>query len=432
MIKSDYFSVKIRGVDYMNVELGIDTRTQTVSIEDARLVGIAEQNEFSVSTTGADAVVAALASPIGTPKLQSLVKPGDRIAIITSDLTRPCPSSVILPPILEELRTAGCKPEDITIVFALGGHRTQTEAEKRKLVGDSIYDQYNCVDSDSNDVIHMGETRSGTPVDITRSVAEADFRIGVGNIEYHYFAGYSGGAKAIMPGSSTWEAIQANHRMMVRPEACAGNLIGNPVRDDLEEAIEHCSLDFIVNVVLDEHKKLIYAVAGHFIDAHRVGCKFLDGIYSIPLKEKADIVIVSQGGAPKDLNLYQTQKALDNSKYAIKDGGIIILVGSCKEGLGEETFSEWMESASEPADLVRRIHEDFQLGGHKAAAIAMVMEKAKIYMVSDMPDELVRSIFMEPFHTVQEALDAATRELGRDSTVYVMPHGGSTLPVLQD
>lgn len=414
----------------MIIELGIDQRTQPVDVADARIVGIAVQNEVPVNSTGEAAVRLALGSPIGSGTLGSLVKPGQKIAIITSDLTRPCPSHLILPPILEELAQAGCRDEDIKIVFALGGHRKQTEAEQRKLVGDAIFDRYHCVDSDSADVVHLGVTTSGTPIDITRVVAEADLRIGVGNIEYHYFAGYSGGAKAIMPGSSTWEAIQANHRMMVQPEACAGNLIGNPVRDDLEEAISSCSLDFIVNVVLDEHKQLIYAVAGHFIDAHRVGCKFLDGVYSVPLKEKADIVIVSQGGAPKDLNLYQTQKALDNSKYAIKPGGIIILVGSCKEGLGEETFAEWMEAAQKPEDLVERIHRDFKLGGHKAAAIAMVMENAQIYMVSDMTDEMVRSTFMTPFQTVQSALDAATAKLGPASTVYIMPHGGSTLPVL--
>lgn len=414
----------------MIVELGIDDRIQTVTIDDHRLIGIAEQNDFQVSNTGTEAVAQALLHPIGSPHLGSLVKPGEKIALITSDITRPCPSQMILPPILEELADAGIKPEDITIVFALGSHRLQTEAEHRSLVGDAIYETYRCVDSDSSDVVHLGVTRSGTPVDITRVVAEADRRIGIGNIEYHYFAGYSGGAKAIMPGSSTWEAIQANHSQMVDPQACAGNLIGNPVRDDLEEAIRYCSLDFIVNVVLDEHKNLIYAVAGHFIEAHRAGCKFLDGIYSVPLKEKADIVIVSQGGAPKDLNLYQTQKALDNSKYAIKDGGIIILVGSCKEGLGEDTFAQWMAEAKAPADLVKRIREDFKLGGHKAAAIAMVMEKADIFLVSDMDDDLVRSIFMTPFHTVQSALDEATQRLGQGATVYVMPHGGSTLPLL--
>ena len=161
-------------------------------------------------------------------------------------------------------------------------------------------------------------------MDITRTVAEADFRICLGNIEFHYFAGYSGGAKAIMPGVSTPEAIQQNHRMMVSQDACAGKLEGNPLREDIEEAGRICGIDFIVNAVLDEHKQIVYAVAGHAVQAHRAGCAYLDRMYRTPIPRKADIVLVSQGGAPKDANLYQTQKALDNAKHAVKKGGTII------------------------------------------------------------------------------------------------------------
>ena len=142
-------------------------------------------------------------------------------------------------------------------------------------------------------------------------------------------------------------------------------------------------------------------------------------------------MLVSQGGHPKDLNLYQTQKALENAKYAVRDGGIIILAGSCREGMGEATFEEWMRSAETPRDLIRRIEADFRLGGHKAAAIAMVLERAQIYLVSDMDEDLVRQIFMTPFHSIQEALDRAFEELGGDAGVIVMPYGGSTLPCLR-
>ncbi|MBQ4417397.1 MAG: nickel-dependent lactate racemase, partial [Butyrivibrio sp.] len=250
----------------------------------------------------------------------------------------------------------------------------------------------------------------------------------LGNIEYHYFAGYSGGIKAIFPGSSTREAIQANHSMMVEEKACAGNLDHNPVRDDLEEVRKHLSVDFILNVVLDEHKQIVKAFAGHIEDAHRAGCAFLDTMYQIKIPGRADIVVVSQGGAPKDLNLYQTQKALDNAKHAIKDGGIIVLVGSCREGLGEKTFEMWLTEAEKPDDLIERVMKDFQLGGHKAAAIAMVRKKAEIYLVSDMEPEFVKTLFMEPFDTVQKAFDAALQKKGAGAKVIVMPYGGSTLP----
>ena len=276
--------------------------------------------------------------------------------------------------------------------------------------------------------LRLGETRRGTPVDIVRTVAEADRRICLGNIEYHYFAGYSGGAKAIMPGVSTRAAIQANHSMMVQEAACAGNLDTNPLRQDIEEAAALCGVDFLLNVVLDEHKQILRAAAGDVTAAHRAGCAFLDTLYRKEIDQRADIVIVSQGGAPKDLNLYQTQKALDNAKHAVRDGGVVILVGSCREGLGEPTFEAWMTAAPTPRSLIDRIQREFRLGGHKAAAIAMVLEHADIYLVSDLEPALVESLFLRPFSTVQAAYDAAAEKLGTDASVLVMPYGGSTLP----
>ena len=277
----------------------------------------------------------------------------------------------------------------------------------------------------------MGVTSAGTPVDITRVVAEADFRICTGNIEFHYFAGYSGGAKAIMPGVSTHEAIQCNHRMMVEENACAGNLDTNPIRKDIEEAGVICQVHYIVNVVLDEHKHIIYAVAGDCVQAHREGCRYLDKMYRKAIPAKADIVLVSQGGAPKDANLYQVQKALDNAKHAVKNGGTIILIGACNEGLGSKTFESWLLSAPTAESMIERIHTQFQLGGHKAAAIAMVLQNASIDLVSEMGDDFVRSIFLNPQPSAQKALDAAFEKYGEGATVLAMPFGGATLPIYQ-
>jgi nickel-dependent lactate racemase len=415
----------------MLIDINIGDRSQSVEIADNVLLDVLQENVVEHVRTGVDAVEYSLDNPIGTARLEDIVKPHEKIVIITSDITRPVPSHQIIPSILKRLRKAGVAYSDIKIVFALGSHRFQTEEEKKKLVGNEVYGQVECIDGDNSDLVHMGKTALGTPIDICRSVAEADRRICIANIEYHYFAGYSGGAKAIMPGVSTREAIQSNHSMMTHAKACAGNVDNNPVRDDLEDAIKYCNIDFICNVVLDAHKNIVDSVAGHYIEAHRAGCKILDKMYSKPIEEKADIVIVSQGGKPKDLNMYQTQKALDNAKYAVKDGGIIILVGSCAEGMGESVFEEWMLSAEKPSDLIERIENDFQLGGHKAAAIALVMAKAEIFLVSDMPVDLVKEIFMQPFSDVQTAYNAAKAKLGENATVIVMPFGGSTLPVVR-
>lgn len=414
----------------MKLQFGFGTGYQEVEFPQESLLAILNANAVSAPLTGQEEVIRALEHPIGAPKIEEVVCPGEKIAIITSDITRPCPTWQILPPLLDRLYAAGVKPEDITLVFALGSHRPHTAEEMQRLAG-RAWNEIRCVDSDPGDCIHLGQTRRGTPVDITRVVAQADRRICLGNIEYHYFAGFSGGAKAIMPGVSTRQAIQANHTMMIHPDAHAGKLEGNPLREDIEEAGAICGIDYIVNVVLDEHKNIICAVAGDVTLAHRDGCRFLDRLYRKELREKADIVLVSQGGAPKDLNLYQTQKALDNAKHAVRDGGIIILIGSCKEGLGEKTFGTWIEEAKQPKDLVDRVKTNFQLGGHKAAAIAMVLEKADVYLVSEMEEALVRKCFLQPYETAQKALDAAFAKLGTNAKIIAMPCGGSTLPCIK-
>jgi nickel-dependent lactate racemase len=416
----------------MKIELGFGTGVQTAEIPEANLMGILTPNEVPRGDTGEAEVRRALAEPIGSRPLREIVKPGEKIAVVTSDITRPMPTYTVMPALLDELYAAGVKPEDITLVFALGSHRGQTDEERRHLAGERAWSEIRCVDGDVNDVTHLGTTTRGTPVDIVRTVAEADRRICLGNIEYHYFAGYSGGAKAIMPGVSTRAAIQSNHSRMVEAAACAGKLAGNPVREDIEEAAAICGVDFIVNVVLDAHKTIVKAVAGDVTQAHRAGCRFLDTLYRKDIDVRADIVLVSQGGAPKDLNLYQTQKALDNARHAVRKGGIVILVGSCREGLGEGVFEKWMTQSPSPEAMIERIGRDFQLGGHKAAAIAMVLRDADVYLVSELDAAFVSKIFLRPFSTVQEALDRAFEKLGAGAQVLVMPYGGSTLPHVRE
>lgn len=413
----------------MKIDFGYGSGVQSVEVLDKNLLGILTSNKIEHKRMGADAVRHALDKPIGCRALAELAKDKHKVVIVTSDISRPLPSYKILPLVLDELGRAGVKDNEITIVFGLGSHRGQTEEEKKHLVGEEVYKRIKCEDSNPSDCVHMGTTKANTPVDITRTVAEADFRICLGNVEFHYFAGYSGGYKAIMPGVSTPTAIQANHRMMVSSNACAGKIDGNPIREDIEEAGKICGVDYIVNVVLDEHKEIVYASAGDPILAHRDACEYLGKMFFKPIKERADIVLVSQGGAPKDANLYQTQKALDNAKYAVKKGGRIILIGACNEGLGSKKFEEWLVGSKTYHEMVERIEKDFQLGGHKAAAIGMVLENADIDLVSEMDDEFVKNIFLNPMPSAQAAFDDAIKKYGPDATVIAMPFGGSTLPI---
>lgn len=413
----------------MKLEFGYGTGVQTVEVSDRNLQAVLLANPMTHALCGEAAVRDALEHPIGAPRLRELAPAGKKIVIITSDISRPLPSDEVLPAVLEELWAAGMRKEDVTVVFALGSHRAHTEAEKKKLAGETVYNTVRCVDSDPADCVRMGVTKAGTPVDITRVVAEADFRICLGNIEFHYFAGYSGGAKAIMPGVSTPAAIQCNHRMMTAEAACAGKLEGNPIRADIEEAAAICGVDYIVNAVLDEHKHIVYAVAGDVTEAHREGCRYLDRMYRKPIEKRADIVLVSQGGAPKDVNLYQTQKALDNAKHAVRTGGTIILIGACPEGLGSAKFESWLKAAPDAHSMVERIGREFELGGHKAAAIGMVLDNARIDLVSKMEPDFVRSIFLIPQPSAQKAFDEAMERYGPEASVIAMPFGGATLPI---
>ncbi len=412
----------------MVIDLGYGKQNIKVRVPKPNLRGVLTPNEVSIGLTGAEEVVHALQNPIGSPRLRDIAKKGEKVCIITSDITRPMPSKLVLPVLLEELYEAGVNDDAITIVFALGNHRGHTEEEKRHLVGGDIYSRIRCVDSDRKHTVSLGKTSSGTPVDIFEEVVNADRVICLGNIEYHYFAGYSGGAKAIMPGIATAQAIQANHSKMVEENSAAGRIEGNNVRADIDEVAAYIKIDFILNVVLDERKRIIKAVAGDYIKAHREGCRFLDTLYKVKIRQRADIVLVSAGGYPKDINLYQAQKALDNAKHAVRDGGIIILVASCKEGFGEKVFERWICNAKSPGEMVDKIQKTFELGGHKAAAIGMVQQRADIYLVSDMDDELVKIMFMTPYDCIQSALDSALKRMGKDTGVIVMPYGGSTLP----
>lgn len=413
----------------MRIKLAYDSHFQEVEIEDKRVSKVLYPNPLEVSRTPQEEIAHALQYPIASPRLREIVRPGEKVAIVTSDITRPFPTAMVLPHILKELQAAKVNLKDVVVVLGLGIHRPHTEAEREKLIGMPL-STLSCRDSDPSDCLRLGFTRRGTPVDIFRPVAEADRRICLGNIEYHYFAGYSGGAKAILPGVSSLEAIQNNHRMMVLDESATGVLEGNPVREDIEEVAEFLPIDFILNVVLDENKQVVRAVAGHYQKAHRQGCRFLDQLYRVAIPRPADIVLVSAGGFPKDLNLYQAQKALENAQHAVKPGGVIILLASCREGLGEKVFQRWMMEADCPQDLLDRINRGFELGGHKAAAIARVLKKASVYLVSSLEPALVEKIFCKSFDSCSDALAYALQEQGEQAEIMVMPAGGSTVPAL--
>ena len=260
-----------------------------------------------------------LENPIKSKRLSEIVNPDSKVAIIVSDITRPTPTKKILPPLLEELYLGGAKAENITIVFALGLHRNQTEEECRHLVGEEIYEKIRCIQHDRKRCRYLGETSFGTPVEVFEEVVDSDVIISTGTVEFHYYAGYGGGGKSILPGVSSEESILSFHSFyskLFEGDPLSGRA-DSPARQNIEEAARIAGLDFILNVVLDSKKRIVAAVAGDFIKAHRKGAEIVDSMYKVPV-DPADAVVVSCGGFPKDINLFQATKSLENSTQAVK------------------------------------------------------------------------------------------------------------------
>lgn len=402
------------------------------NIPSKNILGILYPEDLKAVMDPLGEVRRALREPIGSEPLYQMARGKKNIVIICSDITRPSPSYQLVPPVIEELNKAGVRDEEITIVFALGNHRPHKEEEMKKLVGEYIYQRIKCIDHDPEKCVCLGTSSRGTPIWVFEPVTNADFIICTGNLEFHYFAGYSAGDKALMPGVCGKETIQANHSMLFDPKARSGQLEGNPIRQDIEEIGKLCGVKFIVNAVLNTANEIVKVVAGDPVQAHRDGCQVVDKMYKRSVGCKADIVICSAGGHPKDMNMYQAQKAFENASYAVKEGGIIILAAKCNELLGEKLFNDWMTRAQTLDDPIDWIKEEFILGAHKAAVICKVLKNTKAYLISSMPEELVRKCFFEPAASVDEALQLALQEKGRYAKILVMPFANSTVPHVKE
>ncbi len=414
------------------IQLPYGDRHLALAVPAQNLQGVIYPRQLVDGSRGESEIVRkAMDEPVAAPRLRELARKGQRVAIVTSDFTRPCPSDLLIPFILDELTSAGIPDQDIFIVLGTGIHRIMTAGEIEKTVSPEIYRRIRTVNHDLNDTFHLGVTAHGTPVEIFRPLVEADLRICLGVVEYHWYAGFSGGAKAVLPGCASRAAVLANHALMVQPGVGAGRITGNPLRLDLEEGCAMLGVDFLLNVVVENHK-VVAAVAGDLTAAHRRGCEIVAERGSFRLSQPADIVIASAGGFPKDINLFQAHKGMEHASYCLRDGGHLIFVAECREGLGNSTFESWMMDASSTQEIVERFRNGFVMGGHKALAIANIVNRVRVSLVSGFSDDLVKRLFMQPYHDPQAALETAIEELGPQSQVLVLPYAGSTVPEIKD
>ncbi|MDR3584587.1 MAG: nickel-dependent lactate racemase [Desulfosporosinus sp.] len=387
------------------------------------------------------AIRQAVAHPLGTAPLTKVVKPGDKVVIVVSDITRLwVRTDILLPVLLNVLNEAGVPDLDISIVTATGDHRLQTFEEHSAICGPVALARVPIYDHECHapDLVDLGVSSQGTPIIVNRRVWEADKVILTGGIAYHLLAGFGGGRKSIAPGVCGYEMIQKNHALALNgggpsglnPNIESGKMEGNPVAEDMLEIAQIVGVDFILNVVVNEKKEFVYLAAGELEAAHRAGCRVTEEIYGIEIDKRADLVIVSSGGYPKDMQLYQSIKALDNSAYAVREGGVIILVSECSEGTGSQPFYEFFKQG-EVEDMSAKLKADFTMPGFISLRTASICRKSPVILISALPDDVVRSVKMIPAHSPAEALQIAEHILEHlPETVYFMPQGESTFPIL--
>lgn len=379
----------------------------------------------------AAAIREAIRNPIASPPLRDIVKPGETVCFIVNDPTRVANSDVFMPILLDELNAAGVPDKDMFIVFALGTHRDMTEAEMTEAVGADVAKRLRMYNSNAkkDEFVFFGNTSRGTPVWFNKRVADADRIICTGSVVHHFFAGFGGGRKAMLPGVAKHETIRRNHSMMFDPNAVIGRLEGNPVYLDQVEGVEMHRPDFLLNVVLNEKFEFLGAFAGDYIKAHLDACKFVDSVYGTAVPEPADLVIATCGGYPKDINVYQLQKTMDNVWGAVRPGGVVIVLGECVEGSGSAVYEETMAKYRTPDEVEAALRANFEIGAHKAYAVTRLMRKAEFILVSCLKPELAGTLLFTPAKDIDEALAMAYAKLGPEPRIILMPQGSLTVPI---
>ena len=391
----------------------------------------------SQERTGHAAVQRALDNPVAAPPLHAAVH-SRNIVIIVPDKTRRAGTALVLPFLLNELHAAGIRDEWITIMFATGTHPAQSLAEQQELIGPGMHERFRVLEHDSRDegeCTLVGTTRFGTRVLLNRVVAEADFIVVAGTIVHHYFAGFGGGAKMILPGVAAYSTAVTNHRRTITDvgrfhTACRdGNIEGNPVMEDILAAVRFFPPCWYFAAILDERGDIAEAVSGDLIEAHRAGCAIVDRMYSESLERKAHVCVAGAGGFPKDINFIQSHKAMHHAHYALEDDGVLICVAECGEGIGNNTFLDWFrypDGASFNEALLTR----YAMNAHTALAVREKAARFRIILVSSLDPDSVRLMGIEPAISLQAAIDRAREYQPGPQAVVILPNASLTVPVV--
>lgn len=391
-----------------------------IDIPDENLLKVIEAREKRARDEE-EIIKKAIEDPINSKKLKEMK---GRIVVVVDDKTRPCPTKRILPYVLERLKG------EIKIIFATGTHEPMNEKEAEEFLGKEIANSYEWLSHNQDaKFVNFGKTSFGTPIFINEEFVKADVKILVGDVEYHYFAGYGGGRKSILPGIAKEESIRENHKRMLYGNAKFGILKGNPVHEDMEEAADKVGVDFCLNVVMNSKHEIVGAFAGEHKEVLRKGAKLVDEMYKIKVEQKADAAIIAANGFPHDINLYQATKAIQTVIDIVKENGSIFLIAECKEGHGSQNFYDGMGRYKNSEEIRRDLLKNFVLGKYKVYYMLKALEKVRIYIITDMKEEMVEHFKMEKIDR-EEIIEKIYERYGKNAKIVASPQASTTLASL--
>ncbi len=417
----------------LHFDLAYGTGTLPLDLPDGLEPVVLVANEQPALSDAVQAVRDGLKNPIGAEPLvkQLKDKKPEKIVVVVNDETRPTPYYAFFPPLVEAFEEAGIRDEQVTFVIATGIHDPHSKELNEKTYGKHMTDRFKFVShiaKDDDSLVHMGRFDSGYEFYVNKLAVEADFLITVGVVMPHYFAGFSGGRKSILPGLAGFRTVEQNHARMVELMDNLPPIRQNPVSLEMIEAARMVGVNFIINAVTGSNKEVVKIVAGDLVAAWYEAVETSSSMFEIPFEKQVDICVSSACGYPRDVNMYQAQKALDHADRITRDGGTIILVTESPSGYGEDVFERWMREGMTPQQIMDRIRTNFVMGGHKAYGFAKVAANKKFILVSSLSAEDSLPLFATKAESVQAAFDAALAE-NPGATVAVLPQGSLTLPV---
>jgi lactate racemase len=417
-----------------HVELGYGRETLAFEFEGGRFDVLEPAATDERPLTDSE-IGAAIDDPYDSQPLEEIVSPGESVLIVVSDATRATGSAQVVHLLVRRLVQLGIAPVAMRVIFATGIHRRVTREEKAELLTPFLVQRIRTLDHDAADParhVSFGETERGTPIELDRALFDYSHVILTGAIGFHYFAGFTGGRKSVCPGLASARTIEATHLQALdferggrRAGVGTGRLDGNAVHEECERIAAECAPSFLINTVTDERGRVVRLYAGDWRAAHRRACAEYADSHSLKIPERRALVVASAGGAPFDINLIQAHKALEMASYACAEGGHIVLVAECADGLGRPDFLKWFDTADSRA-LEARLREAYEVNGQTAWSLLTKAERFRVHLVSSLPDDDVRLMRMTPARTIEEALS----EIESDRAGYLLPRGAAFMPVV--